>query len=116
MRYTKAIIFSVLMLLVGQLALAQQHDVFAQPQDPIKLVKIFPNPAVDYLSVKFETPLAKTIKLTLHNIIGNTLEVESEIVDEYEIRLKVKDLPTGVYLLAVKDHGNSQSSFKFLKR
>ncbi len=109
-------VFTSSILLATQFAVAQQHDAFAQTQDPIKAVKIFPNPAVDYLSVKFETPLAKTIKITLHNIIGNSLEVETEIVDEYEIRLKVKDLPTGVYLLAVKDDGNSQSSFKFLKR
>lgn len=116
MRCTKAIIFSVLMFFMAQLAIGQQHDAFAQVQDPIKLVKIFPNPAVDYLSVKFEAPMAKTVKLTLHNIIGNSLEVESQIIDEYEIHIKVKDLPTGVYLLAVKDIGNSQSSFKFLKR
>ncbi|NOT77270.1 MAG: T9SS type A sorting domain-containing protein [Cyclobacteriaceae bacterium] len=79
-------------------------------------MKIFPNPATDYISVQFETPTAKNMKLTLHNIIGNSLEVETEIVDEFEIRIKVKDLPTGVYLLAVKDNSNSQSSFKFLKR
>lgn len=79
-------------------------------------MKIFPNPATDYLSIKFEAPLAKTIKLTLHNIIGNSLEVESEIVDDHEIRLKVKDLPAGVYLLALKEDGRSQSCFKFLKR
>lgn len=109
-------VFSLLIVLTTQFAVAQQHDPFAQPQDPIKMVKIFPNPAVDYLNVKFETPSAKTIKITLHNIIGNTLDVESEIIDDFEIRLKVKDLPAGVYLLAVKDSGNSQNSFKFIKR
>lgn len=116
MRFTKAIILSIFLASGAQFAAAQQHDAFSQPQDPIKTVKIFPNPATDYLNVKFETPLAKTIKITLHNIIGNSLEVESEIVDEYEIRVKVKDLPTGVYLLAVKDDANTQGSFKFLKR
>ncbi len=105
------------MALVTQFAVAQGHDSFPQdPNEAAKLVKIFPNPAADYLSVKFETPKAKTIKLTLHNIIGNTMEVESELVDEYEIRLRVKDLPTGVYVLAVKEDGAPQNSFKFLKR
>ncbi|CAN5386203.1 hypothetical protein BH10BAC4_BH10BAC4_13000 [soil metagenome] len=116
MRFTKVILFCVLALFSAQFVLAQQHDAFSQSQDPIKSVKIFPNPATEYLSVKFETPLARTIKITLHNIIGNSMEVEREIVDDFEIRLKVKDLPTGVYLLAVKNDGNSQSSFKFLKR
>ncbi|CAN5222163.1 hypothetical protein BH09BAC3_BH09BAC3_37860 [soil metagenome] len=116
MRCIKGFIFSVFLLFTAQFAVGQQHDAFSGPQDPIKLVKIFPNPAVEYLSVKLETPSARTIKITLHNIIGNELDFESEIIDDFEIRLKVKDLPTGVYLLAVKDTGNSQSSFKFIKR
>ena len=33
----------------------------------------------------------------------------NEIVDDYEIRLRVKDLPAGVYLLALRDAGNSQN-------
>ena len=116
MRTVKTIIFTVFALWITQLAVAQSHDSFASPSvDPVKSVKIFPNPATDYLSIKFETPIARTIKVTLHNIIGNLLEVESEIVDEYEIRLKVKDLPTGYYLLALRDDGNSRSSLKFLK-
>ncbi len=117
MRSLRTIFSSVLILLVSHAAWAQSHDPFSQDRsDPIKLVKIYPNPATDYLSVKFEMPLAKSVKMTLHNIIGNDLEVESEIVDEYEIRIRVKDLPAGVYLLAVKDTDNSQNAFKFLKR
>ncbi len=117
MRPVKTIIFSVLILLVTQIAWGQNHDPFApERNDPLKSVKIFPNPATDYLSVKFETPSAKNVKMTLHNIIGNILELESEIVDDYEIRIRVKELPAGVYLLAVRDASNSQSSFKFLKR
>jgi len=95
MRLAKTLFLSALMAFVTQFAVAQAHDSF--PPDPsqvTKLVKIFPNPAVEYLNVKFETPKARVIKLTLHNIIGNPIEVESELIDEYEIRLRVKDLPT----------------------
>lgn len=117
MRLAKTLFLSAIMALVTQFAVAQAHDSMPlDPQEAAKLVKIFPNPAVEYLSVKFETPKARQIKLTLHNIIGNTMEVESELVDEYEIRLRVKDLPTGVYVLAVKEEGAPQSAFKFLKR
>lgn len=107
----------MIMAFITQIAWGQGHDAFSPDHtDPVKLVKIFPNPATDFLSVKFETIAARTIKLTLHNIIGNSLEVESEIIDEHEIRLKVKDLPPGVYFLAIKEEGGTQSSFKFLKR
>ena len=116
MRGIKTIVFGVLVVFVTQFAVAQSHDSFAAVgADPIKTVKIFPNPATEYLSIKFETPIAKSVKVTLHNIIGNSLDVESEIIDEYELRLKVKDLPTGYYLLALKDEGNARGSMKFLK-
>ena len=83
MRFDKILFFSVLILFVTQIAWGQNHDVFSPDRtDPIKSVKIFPNPATEYLSIKFETPLAKTIKPTLHNIIGNSLEVESEIFNK----------------------------------
>ena len=117
MRPLKTLLFTAIIAFITQIAWGQGHEVFSPDQgEGTKLVKIFPNPATDYLSIKFEAPLAKTIKLTLHNIIGNSLEVESEIVDDHEIRLKVKDLPAGVYLLALKEDGRSQSCFKFLKR
>jgi hypothetical protein len=117
MRLAKTLFLGAFLSFVTHFAVGQAHDTFPPEHgDSAKLVKIFPNPAVEYLSVKFETPKARTIKLTLHNIIGNTMEVESELVDEYEIRLRVKDLPTGVYVLAVKEDGAPQNSFKFLKR
>jgi hypothetical protein len=31
------------------------------------------------------------------------MRIESEIVDEHEVRIRVKDLSTGYYLLAIKD-------------
>lgn len=85
--------------------------------DPIKSIRLFPNPAIDYLSVRFEAPQARTAKIALHNIIGNEILVEVEIHDEYEIHIKVKDLPTGYYLVTVKqEDGNHRSTLKFLKR
>jgi hypothetical protein len=117
MRLAKTLLLGAFLGFVTQFAVAQGHDSFPLDHaENARLVKIFPNPAVDYLTVKFEAPKAKGIKLTLHNIIGNPIEVESEIVDEYEIRLRVKELPTGVYVLAVKEEGAPQNSFKFLKR
>jgi len=85
--------------------------------DPVKLVHVFPNPTTDYLNVKFENPVSKVCHLTLHNVIGNTLELDAEIVDDYEIRIRVKDFPVGYYFLAVHDeHYVARGTFKFLKR
>jgi hypothetical protein len=85
--------------------------------DPIKQVQVYPNPAIEFLSLKFETPQAKKVRLSVHNILGNTLEVETEIVDEHEIKLKVKELATGYYFVSVRDEqANLRGTYKFLKR
>jgi hypothetical protein len=117
MKWVKTFVFSFLAFLVTQFAVGQAHDGFGPDRTAdVKLVKLFPNPASEFLNIRFEAPAARTVKVSVHNIIGNRLEVDSEIVDDYLIRMKVKDLPEGVYLLSIKDDSNGQSSFKFLKR
>lgn len=85
-------------------AFAQSYPAtFNERQEDPKIVKVFPNPAVDFIHVKVEHAKAENLKLTLHNIIGNEMRIESEIVDEHEVRIRVKDLTSGYYLLAIKD-------------
>lgn len=80
-------------------------------------VHIFPNPAVEYLQVKVQHVPATEVRLAVHNILGNEMNVETEIVDEHELRVRVKDLASGYYLLAVKDDETKyRGTFKFLKR
>ncbi|MGE0772574.1 MAG: T9SS type A sorting domain-containing protein [Cyclobacteriaceae bacterium] len=85
--------------------------------DPARYAQLYPNPATEYLNVKLESPHAKQVRLALHSVIGNVLNIDSEIVDEYSIRIKVKDLPEGYYFLAIRDEeANFKSTYKFLKR
>jgi hypothetical protein len=108
--------FAVLSL-TAQAQTKDEVTSYGAPQIDQRSVSIFPNPAVEYLNVKFESPIAKKTKLTVHNVIGNVVDVETEMLDEFEVRLKVKDLPVGYYLLAVRDEeSNSRSTIKFLKR
>lgn len=117
MRFLKALVLSSVVLLITHSAGAQDAESFAfTPADFLKTVKIFPNPAVDYVSLKFEAPVAKQVTLEVHSIIGNSIEVEREVVDEYEVRLKVKDLPSGYYLLDIKSGTHQRGSYKFVKR
>jgi hypothetical protein len=82
-----------------------------------KAVHIFPNPAVDFVHVRLDKIDARQITVTLHNIIGNEIKVDAEVVDEHEIRVKVKDLDTGYYLIALKDHEERfRGTYKFVKR
>ena len=85
--------------------------------DQAKQVKLYHNPAIEFLIVKFEAPQAKKAKLALHNIIGNELEAEYEITDDYEVRVRVKDLSSGVYLLLVRNEETGlKGAYKFLKK
>jgi len=113
------IVALVISLLVAQRGLGQAREEHSLPDkgDPVKSVQLFPNPATDYLTIKFELPHARKVKRAMNTIIGNTLEVEAEVVDDFEVRLKVRDLPSGYYLLAIHDgEANSQNTYKFLKR
>ena len=85
-----------------------------------KTVNIYPNPtteSTDYVNIKVPTLKSQKVKLALHNIIGNKLSVETEIVDDHELRIRVKDLASGYYLLTVRDQEtNFRGTYKILKR
>jgi hypothetical protein len=103
-----------------QLGLAQTQSEQIPFQERTK-VQLYPNPTLpqsEYLHVKFEETIpAEKVAVSLHNIIGNKMEVETEIVDKHEIRVRIKDLASGYYLIALKDEEtNFRGIYKFLKR
>ena len=82
-----------------------------------RTIEIYPNPAVDFVHVRFEKVPARQVTLSVHNIIGNEMSVESEVINEHEIRIRVKELDAGYYLLALKDdEDHFRGTYKFLKR
>jgi len=120
MQYLKIVVL-VGLVMISRVGLGQERGEGGLPGyqhgEGSRIVKLYPNPATDFISIKLETPNARHISLTLHNIIGNSVDVESEIVDEHEVRLKVKDLSAGYYLLAVNDESSGfKGVYKFLKR
>ena len=120
MRFMKIFVL-VGLVMISRVGLGQGREEMRLPgyqhTDVVKSVKLYPNPATEFLSVRLEAPSARHVSLTLHNIIGNTLEIESEIVDDSEVRVKVKDLPSGYYLISVKDEiSGFKGVYKFLKR
>ncbi|MCU0419794.1 MAG: T9SS type A sorting domain-containing protein [Cyclobacteriaceae bacterium] len=112
----RLLVISLLALGASLAAQGQVRDEVAYANDARK-IELYPNPTTDFLHVKFDEPQAKRVRVNLHNIIGNALEVEVEIIDDHQLRVKVKDLPTGYYFLALRDADtNNKRSFKFLKR
>jgi hypothetical protein len=111
-------ILIVVSLFFSQLILAQtKEDAFSATIDPVKLVQVYPNPATEFLTITFESPIARKSKFIIHNIIGNEIEVEPEIMDDFEVKIKVKDFHDGYYFLSIQNGQTaSKSTHKFLKR
>ena len=117
MKSVKTLLASVLLLILTFSAWGQAPEHMAMPGgDPLKSVRVYPNPAVEFVTLRFEQPVARQVVLELHSIIGNSLELEREVIDDHEIRVRTKDLPTGYYLLNVKLSGSPHTALKFLKR
>lgn len=107
----------ILALLLSFSGLSAQDKPESASIDLSRQVKLYPNPAVEYLTVKFETPQAKKATFIMHNIIGNVVETEKEVIDDYEVKIKVKDLNTGFYLLIVQNESTGlKGAYKFLKK
>ena len=82
-----------------------------------KSVQIYPNPAGDeFIHVHIENVNLSEAKVSLHNIIGNEMRVEKDMLDENTLRIKVKDLATGYYLIGLNDDKQKlKGIYKFLK-
>jgi hypothetical protein len=117
MRIFYSIVFFMLALAFS--ATAQSREENDSPKGPYdsKAIQIYPNPAVDFVHVRLEKVPAREVTLSVHNIIGNEMSVESEIINDHEIRIRVKELDAGYYLLALKDEDDHyRGTYKFLKR
>ena len=116
------ILYLVIMLasFTGTLYAQAQSDYdFSRPErfEIAKSVQIYPNPAAEeYVHVKVDHVSLAETKVTLHNIIGNEMKVDKELLDEHTLRIKVKDLATGYYLIGLNDEKHKlKGIYKFLK-
>jgi hypothetical protein len=101
---------------VSAMVFGQSKDESFAANDPVKSVQVYPNPTSDFLNVKFETSIAKKAVFKIHNIIGNEISVDAEVIDDFEVRFKVKDLHEGYYILAVQNaQSGAKYTYKFLK-
>jgi len=80
-------------------------------------VRLFPNPTIDYLSIEIINSNLEDVEFTVHNIIGNIVEVDVDKISNNEFKIDVESLPTGYYLVAIKDNKTHfRETYKFLKQ
>lgn len=92
---------------------------YGQPErlEISKTVQIYPNPAAEeFIHIRIEHINVAHVKVSLHNIIGNEMRVDKDQLDEHTLRIKVKDLATGYYLIGLNDEKQKlKGIYKFLK-
>ena len=77
--------------------------------EPIEIndfVKVYPNPATDYIFIKSDL----NYRSTLYNVAGQ------RVLESSSKELNLIDLPSGVYLLQLKSETNTISTFKIIKK
>ena len=117
----RTLYFTVILSAIISTAMAQDSpgNVYGQPErmELSKSVQIYPNPAGDeFIHVRVENVDLSEAKVSLHNIIGNEMRVEKDMLDENTLRIKVKDLATGYYLIGLNDDKQKlKGIYKILK-
>ncbi|WP_213520432.1 T9SS type A sorting domain-containing protein [Nonlabens sp.] len=65
-------------------------------------IKLYPNPASEYLYVHFGELTQLPLQLTLFDLNGRLVYSESLQIENFQISIDVSDLDTGMYLVQLK--------------
>ncbi|EMR01620.1 T9SS type A sorting domain-containing protein [Cesiribacter andamanensis] len=85
--------------------------------DPRSDVRLFPNPAVEYLIIEISSEGLTNISFELNNIIGNAFAIRSESLGGNRYKVWVKDLRPGYYFITLKDESSTyKRTYRFLKK
>jgi hypothetical protein len=77
-------------------------------------VKVYPNPASDYINISFAEPLDTKVNLFLLDAQGKLFKTEVIEPATTETQLNFQDLPSGVYLLKLVK-GKLSNVYKVVK-
>lgn len=97
--------------------MAQTNDFVSFSEDLSNKIELYPNPAVDYLTIEIKDSKLVKPSILLHNILGVSIQVETEKISDSKFRIEVRNLPDGYYLVSVKDPGTKfNKTYKFIKK
>jgi hypothetical protein len=78
-------------------------------------VDIYPNPATEFIYLKFQDEIAQDVAVEVRSFIGNEM-VTSQIVEQTNlIKVSISDLPAGHYY-AIISHDGEKTLKKFIKK
>jgi len=80
-------------------------------------VDLYPNPVTDFLHIKIDTENLDNAEFEIYNIIGNSIKIDVEQVNNHQYKIPVRTLASGYYLLIIQDKTTKYNqAFKFQKK
>lgn len=80
-------------------------------------VRLFPNPATEYLVVEIKDPQLDEVGFELNNIIGDQYALRADKLGGNRYKIYVNDLPSGYYFLTIKDLNTPyKRAYRFVKK
>ena len=78
---------------------------------------IYPNPASEFIVLESNTKNIQDFNFQIHSIIGNKINVSSNIISNNKIKFSVKEISNGYYFIIVaNDKSKYKKALKFLKK
>ena len=113
---TLAIFFSISVFAQrGDIATPHNAD-FASNIIQENQIELYPNPAVDYLTIEINSSEFNNVEFELHSIIGNKIRINPEEIEPNKYIIPLKEFSSGYYFLVVKDEfSRFKKAYKFLK-
>ena len=70
---------------------------------PEEEVNIYPNPAKDHVNITFTPHFGDRLNLSLYDLHGRIIQSNHKVIGEGSIKLSIKDIPAGVYILQLNN-------------
>lgn len=104
---------------LGESVVFADEDLLAQvdPVDVKNKIEVYPNPSIDFIIVHIQNSDLENATFKLHSIIGNTVDIEAEIINKDKFKIDLKQYPSGYYFLIIEDQDAAyKEAYKFLKK
>ena len=113
------ITFTIFFTLLLSLTVFSQENILINGKGEVKenVVKLYPNPAIDYMTVSILNNTLKNPQVSVYSIIGNKIQVDIEEHENHLFLIDLRNFTAGYYLLVIKDPDvKFNKTYKFLKR
>ena len=78
---------------------------------------IYPNPASEFVILESNTKNIQDFNFQINSIIGNKINISSNIISNNKIKFSVKEISSGYYFIIVaNDKSKYKKALKFLKK